>query len=256
MLATVPLPDILRFPKAPIIEAIVDIDCDLPPKFSVPESERLAREIFCDTYPTVQQHRFRELTVGQELGAAPTSKVVEGINALRFAQTDGRQLVQVRANGFSFNRLAPYAGLDDYLPEIERTWGLFVKAFAPLQIRCIRLRYINRVMLPKETNGLYDLDKNLKTGPRLPGPERLTFAGFLDHHQFLDRISGHLGSIVLTAQPAVENELPLILDITVEERKALAPEWNQVIAKIASLRALKNFVFTETLTPECLNRFQ
>ena len=72
--------------------------------------------------------------------------------------------MQVRAQGFSFNRLAPYSGLDDYLPEIERTWSLYVDLASPVQIRAIRLRYINRILLPLAANTV-DLDEYLKIGP-------------------------------------------------------------------------------------------
>ena len=71
--------------------------------------------------------------------------VRRGIQALQFLHADEKQLVQVRAQGFSFNRLAPYTSLDDYLPEIERTWHLFVGLASPVQIRVVQLRYINRI---------------------------------------------------------------------------------------------------------------
>ena len=38
--------------------------------------------------------------------------------AFQFLQTDEKQLVQVRALGFSFNRLAPYTGFDELLAEV------------------------------------------------------------------------------------------------------------------------------------------
>lgn len=67
---------------------------------------------------------------------------------LQFLKNDEKQLVQIRPQGYSFNRLAPYGGFDEYLPEIERAWRLFVDIVMPLQVKLIRLRYINRFLLP------------------------------------------------------------------------------------------------------------
>jgi uncharacterized protein (TIGR04255 family) len=78
---------------------------------------------------------------------------------------------------FSFNRLAPYTTLDDYLPEIERAWLLYVDLVSPVQIRVIRLRYINRMLLPMPANQL-DLDEFLEIGPRVPDEEKLVCLAF------------------------------------------------------------------------------
>ena len=46
------------------------------------------------------------------------------------------------------------AFLDEYLPEIERTWRFFVELASPVQVRRIRLRYINRILLPLASGGV------------------------------------------------------------------------------------------------------
>lgn len=110
--------------------------------------------------------------------------------AYQFVQSDGKQLVQVRAQGFSFNRLAPYTGFDDMLAEVERTWHLYVKIASPVQIRVIRLRYINRILLPL-VEGRVELDEYLKVGPKLPDEDRLAFSGFLNQHLAIEKGTGH-----------------------------------------------------------------
>jgi len=124
--------------------------------------------------------------------------------ATHFAIYLGRRwtflLTKVRMQGFSFNRLAPYTSLDDYLPEIERTWGLFASIASPVQIRVVRLRYINRILLPL-TNGRVELEDYLKVGPRLPDEDRLRFAGFLNQYAAVEIDTGHQVNIVLTSQP-------------------------------------------------------
>lgn len=111
------------------------------------------------------------------------------IQALQFLHDNEKQLVQARAQGFSFNRLAPYTSLDDYLPELHRTWGLFVGIASPIQIRVVRLRYINRILLPL-TDGRVDLDHYFKVSPRLPDENKLQFAGFLNQHSAVEVDTG------------------------------------------------------------------
>lgn len=246
----------LQLVNAPIVEAVLDIDCDLPPAFDLPRAEPLARELFSATYPKVRQVLMQEHTIQTKAGEAPTMSVRHGIQSLQLLKEDEKQLVQVRRQGFSFNRLAPYTSLDDYLPEIERTWRLFVQIASPTQIRCVRLRYINRILLPISGDSL-NLDQYLKVGPHLPDESRLTFKGFLNQHTALDSATGNQVIIILATQPVDQGKLPLIFDInTMHEGSAEADNWAWLLEVITALRVLKNSVFQNTLTQRCLSLFQ
>lgn len=188
--------------------------------------------------------------------APPQMSVRHEIQSLQFLHDDEKQLVQVRAEGFSFNRLAPYTGLDDYLPEIERTWKMFIKLAAPVQIRTVRLRYINRMLLPVSTNGV-ELQDYLKIGPRLPDETRFTLVGFLDQQAAVENATGNRVNIVLTGRPEENEQAPIIFDITAEcPTKAEIQNWAWLLDQIQSLRALKNHIFKNTLTEKCLSLFQ
>ena len=176
--------------------------------------------------------------------------------AFQFLQTDEKQLVQVRTQGFSFNRLAPYTGFDEMLAEVERTWRLYVKIASPVQVRVIRLRYINRILLPL-TDGRVDLDEYLKVGPKLPDEERLAFGGFLNQQVATEKGTGHQAVTVLTTQPVEGDKLPLIFDNSVTASEPREPtDWPSILQNIQSLRDLKNHIFERTLTAKCLNLFR
>jgi len=145
-------------------------------------------------------------------GEAPRVSARQGLQALMFLAPDERQLVQLRPQGYSFNRLAPYASLDHYLPEIERTWKLFVEWAAPVQVRLIRLRFINRILLPSD-DGSVNLDNYLKLGPRLPDAANLTFSGFFNQHSAVESATGNAVNITMATQPLEDAKLPVILDI-------------------------------------------
>jgi uncharacterized protein (TIGR04255 family) len=247
----------LQLRNPPIVEAVLDIDCDLPPRFDLASLAEPSRERFRDRYPKFRTQHLQELMIETKLGSPPSASTRHGaVQAFQFLQEEKRQLVQVRAQGFSFNRLAPYSGLDDYLPEIERTWRSYTDLVSPIQIRIIRLRYINRILVPM-TAGKVDLDEFLKVGPRLPDEERLVLSGFLSQLAAIEKDTGLQVNLVLTAQaPAIEH-LPVILDITVVSAvTAEGTEWSLMMPIIESLRGLKNRIFANTLTPRCIELFQ
>ena len=240
----------------PIVEAVLDIDCDMPPTLALDKLEASARDSFCDHYPKVRTQFIQALQVEAAADRAPSVTTRLGIQALQFLQEDEKQLVQVRAQGFSFNRLAPYTSLDNYLPEIERTWRIFVGLTAPVQIRLIRLRYINRILLPM-TAGRVDLDDYLKLGPRLPDEDKLTFEGFLTKHSAVESDTENRVNIILNAQPPENDKLPVIFDIETYRLGNAEPlDWAGSLSKVQSLRRLKNVVFENSLTDQCLNLFQ
>lgn len=114
----------------------------MPPKFDLAELESAAREVFKPHYPKARVQLLEEHTIEQKAAEPPRFLARRAIQALQFLHDDEKQLVQVRAQGFSFNRLAPYTSLDDYLPEIQRTWQTFTKLASPVQVRAVQLRYI------------------------------------------------------------------------------------------------------------------
>jgi uncharacterized protein (TIGR04255 family) len=240
----------------PIVEAVFDVDCDLPPGFDLAALETPSHARFGDRYPKFRAQFLQEHKIETTDDTPPKMSTRLAVQAFQFLHDDEKQIVQVRAQGFSFNRLAPYTSLDDYLPEIERTWRLYVDLVSPVQIRAIRLRYINRILLPMTANTV-DLDEFLKIGPRLPDEERLRLSGFLSQQAAIEKDTGHQVNLVLTAQPPVNETLPIILDITVASAVIVEPaDWSSILRLVGSLRSLKNRIFVNTLTPKCIELFQ
>ncbi len=249
-------PTHFQLDHAPIIEAVLDIDCDLPPTLDWNVLKDAAREAFCDGYPKARQQFVQNhvLTAGEE--GSPVLKFNEGLGALQFLTEDEKQLVQFRANGFSFNRLAPYTTLDDYLGEIQTAWEKFRELAGPVMVRKIGLRMINRILLPMD-GGKFTFSDYLTTAPRLPDTGmKLGIVGFLDQQVVADEETGNLANIVKTSQLPENDKLPVILDIDAYFLCQMPPPvWNELLPRIESLRNLKNRIFQHTLTPQCLNLF-
>jgi uncharacterized protein (TIGR04255 family) len=243
--------------NAPIIEAVVDIDCDMPPEFNAAAVETEARNRFSDHYPNLKKSFALQHRMIARPNEAPQVSSTQAVHALQFFSQDSLQLVQVRSNGYSFNRLRPYSTLDDYLPEIERTWNVFVELVQPVRVRRIALRYINRILLPCVKPGRIPLDQYLRLGPLLPHDDELTYMGFFNQYAAIETATQNTITITLTAQPAEEGNLPVIFDIEARREFGAQPDdWNRLREVILSLRRLKNRVFKRTLSDQCLNLFR
>jgi uncharacterized protein (TIGR04255 family) len=246
----------LKLEKPPIVEAVLDLDCDMRPGWELAAIEARAYDAYRESYPKFRAQVLHEHQIEAAGGSPPKVSVRRGLQAFQFLHDDERQLVQARVSGFSFNRLAPYTSLDDYLPEIERTWGLYRQVAGPVQVVAVRLRYINRILLPL-AEGSVDLDDYLAAGPRLPVEESLRFAGFVDRHSMFEAATGHRVDVTLATQPEEADGLPIILDIqTVAPGTADPEDWQMIEGRVRALRALKNLVFRRTLTERCLRLFQ
>ncbi|MBL8695535.1 MAG: TIGR04255 family protein [Planctomycetes bacterium] len=238
--------------NAPIIEAVLDIDCDMPQALEAAGFEQTIKDAFQDRYPKFRRQLLQEQQV--HLGGAdrpPNFSVRYEVSSLQMLQSDEKQLIQVRANGYSFNRLAPYTSLDAYTNEIERTWKKFVSLASPTQVRVVRLRYINRIRIPSALSSL-DIREYVRTAPSLPAEMELESTGFMTQHTAIDR-SGHMVQIVLAKEPMQDDAHSIILDITVAREESTEPEnWTWITSQIQSLRALKNNIFRLSLTERCL----
>jgi uncharacterized protein (TIGR04255 family) len=240
----------------PIVEAVLDIECDLPPGQQLAALRESAQERFRERYPKLRTKWVHEHLVAATPGGPSELSVRQGVEAFQFLRDDEKQLVQVRAQGFSFNQLAPYTSLNDYMPTIEHAWRLYIGLAAPVQIRLIRLRYINRILLPF-LEGRVNLDNFFTVGPRLPDEKNLAFTGFFNQHTAVEVQTGHQVNIVFTSQPPQGDQLPVIFDNCVAALEPGEPEnWDWILAKIRSLRDLKNRIFKQSLTEQCLKLFQ
>jgi uncharacterized protein (TIGR04255 family) len=132
----------------------------------------------------------------------------------------------------------------------------FFSVVRPVQIRALKLRYINRILLPL-TDDEINLDKYLKLGPRVPDEDRLTLLNFMNHNMALDVETGHRVKTVLASQDIENNQLPVIFDIEVTDRMPIETlDWAELEEHIGALRGLKNCVFEHTLNDACRERLQ
>lgn len=241
--------------NAPIVEAVLDIECDLPPRFNLKQAGELAGSAFKESYPQARPQFSHHFHIEAHQDAAVEQSMRREVEAFRFYQDDGRQLIQIRKTGYSFNRLAPYSSFDDYLPEIRRTWEVYREITTPVQVLAVQLRYINRLQLPLKKDGV-ELEDYFRNGPKLPG-KGLVFEGFLNQSVARDQATGYMVNTVLAAEPPKEDHLPVIFDNGVRAVLRTDPnDWEMLESTFQALRDLKNRIFESTLSESCLNQYR
>lgn len=239
----------------PIVEAIIDIDCLLPAEYELAQIEKRARHKLSDNYPNFGKRWIEQHEVKINADDALIETVTKTLEAFQFLQEDKKQLVQLRKNGFSFNRLVPYSSLDDYLSEIKRTFTIFTDLTKPMEITGIRLRCVNRLLIPL-INGEINLEDylNYKMQPTGGSLKLVTFA---NQYGLIDPETSNFANVVLVPQKPEKNVLPLILDIEVGVSQKSDPLcWDWVELKLQSLRSLRNNIFESAVTESCLNLFR
>lgn len=243
-----------KLARPPMVEAILDIECDMRPDFMIDDVEYYEAFAGDLSYPKHRARLFQQVT--HSVNDAAATSVARGVEALRFMHEDEKQVVQVRRQGFSFNRLAPYSSLDSYLSEIERCWRIYVSIVRPIRTRNLRLRYINRILLPMADHKI-DLDQYLKVGPRLTDEDTLLFESFMSRNVAFEVSTSHKVVLSQASQPVENGQLPLILDIEVSHPIQVEPDdWASLLSCIGSLRNLKNQTFRKSLEDKCLNLFR
>jgi uncharacterized protein (TIGR04255 family) len=245
--------DALKLKDAPIIEAVIDIECDLPPQFNLEAIAEKAAAVFGD-YPDLKHQFMEQYEIKTRLNEpSDYSRQQRVLSALQFRKKDGKQLIQFRSQGFSFNRLAPYGSLDEYLPEIKRTWSLYASLVQPRNIRSILLRYVNKILLPIGPDPIILSEYfNISTFPA----EKLSVIGFFNQIAVVDPETENIANVILTGLPVEGNKAPIVLDISATWKGTLPIDEKQLMEKIASLRVLKNAVFGRILTRKCLSLYQ
>lgn len=243
-----------KLSKPPIVEAVVDFDCDMPLDFDLRKEQIRIQEAVSSNYPTLEPIHKTDFLLNLTPGDA-TSEVSQSLEALRFRTSDGNQLIQYRNSGFSFNRLAPYTSFDEYAGEIVKRWEQFLQLAKPVVLRTLRLRYINSLSIPIE-DGWGDFQKYLNCVAVLKG-------NGLESGEFLLRLnvadgSGSLSGIVVSSSlPPTKSHIPVTIDIAVQKDVTCELDDLVTIQKtLTSLRIFKNQIFASMITEALLQKLE
>jgi uncharacterized protein (TIGR04255 family) len=241
-----------HLPNAPIAEAVLDIQVQLPASVRLGHLEAMHRGIR-DRYPNRRTRHRVEVDIKLE-GAVPITTPKE--DGYLFQSRDGRRIAQARLDGFSFSQLKPYETWEVFRDEARDLWARYLDIGRPDQIKRIALRYINRMELPLP---ITDFKEYVRTAPEIAPDVPQGVQNFFLRLE-IPYPEGALAIVTETIQsagdPAAAKTLPLILDIDVIRVEDFAAPFTDIWEKLETLRRIKNDIFFSTITPRAEALFQ
>jgi len=240
------------FRNAPIVEALLDVRAKLSEKTAL--TDLLAfHDSIKDRFPVKEDRKF--VKGGFEVLPEPKATIAEsGTDGYFFRSPSEKKLVQVRLDGFTFNKLKPYERWDTLRDEAHELWDLYFEVARPTEISRIALRYINRIEVPIP---LGDFSEYILTNPQVaPGlPQGLA--------QFFMRLvlpNDDIGATAVITQtmdkPTPEDKLPLILDIDVWRLTKYTDNAATMWDEFEKLRDFKNDIFFSSTTDKAKELFK
>jgi uncharacterized protein (TIGR04255 family) len=131
------------YQNAPITEAVLDIRTRL----AEPSLARLS-VIRDDRYPNLfQTPNLMAFSFSMTEGNPALNTTTEPLG-FSYRSADEKNIFQVRKDGFTHNRLAPYTEWKAFSAEAKRLWILYKEAAEPTEMELIGLNYINEIYIP------------------------------------------------------------------------------------------------------------
>lgn len=245
-------------PRAPATEAIIDLRTQPAEHFSAEDYGQPPSELAAD-YPDPKPISLQEFGVTTHAdGRIGESKVVDhGCVGRRFTSSDGKHIVQLRKDGFTFSRLAPYTSWEDVWSAAEGWLNYYLKSRGQFEVQRLAVRYINRLSLPAPDGGV-DMKRYLIAPPNVPTELNVCIEGFLNQVQVADpdgRIRATLTQAMSPTLPTERDVVPVVLDIDVFEIGPITADLDYLRTRFAALRNYKNRLFFASITEDAVNLF-
>lgn len=240
------------FNRAPVIEAIFEIQVELPPEVTIENLDQLCGKIKSE-YPKKRSRKRFEGKIELKRDGPPTSESIDlGVDGFLNWSADEKQVVQFRLDGYSFSRLKPYSKWEEHFPEVVRLWSLFSNTVSPLRIKRLAIRFINVIEVPRESV----LQDYLANYPKPPSH------GFVLNN-FFDRIELNVPdkdiyAVVTQALPNSNDPINRSIILDIEVFKEINSQINEttITNVFQVLRDVKNDVFKKSLTDKAEELFR
>jgi len=242
-----------RFPKAPIVEALLDIRVKLHQSVTLEKLEAFQDGIK-EQYPNKRERHSWQHGIEMKPGMEPKiAGPIGGPDGYLFVTADETKIVQSRLDGFTFSWLKPYDKWDSLRDEAKEQWNRYRDLYLPELITRIALRYINRIELPLP---IKDFKDYILTLPEVAQGISDSMSGF-----FMRLVLPHLepncqAIVTETIEPPKDNKLPFIFDIDVYREQAFDPKEQDIWEVFSHLRKFKNEIFFESVTERAKELFR
>lgn len=243
-----------NLPNAPISEALINIRVELPNADL--DTLRAFHGRIRSQYPKLKERMAVTAQLTPEHVQTGHGRKPQGFF---FTSDDDRQVVQVRPEAFGFSRLRPYENWEALRDEARRVWREFVHVARPQKVTQVSLRYTNHIALPLPVRDFADFFRTIPTlSPQLPQAVSGMFMQLLipyGENCRAEVVEGLNVPAPTAARPSYAS-MPFLFDINVVQAVTAPGDSDEVWMHLERLRAIKNQVFFESLTPQALELFR
>ena len=159
------------------------------------------------------------------------AKFLENNDRMQFRKSDGSQIVQIGQNLFVVNQLKPYPRFEEWFPVVKDKFKILMKFVKPAKIEKIGVRYINRIVIPKQ---IVRMEEYFDIFPELPKRLGDQHGPFMLRLEVPAKHPSHRLLVTFATAPATDqNSSVFALDLYDIYEQPITPDIEQVV-KIAT----------------------
>lgn len=240
------------FSKAPITEAILDIQVELPTEINLDKLSSF-HGFVKSRFPEKQERRI--LIANLQISSDKSTEIqTPKIDGYLFRSSNDNKIVQCRFDGFSFNKLKPYENWELFQSEAIEHWELYCKIVNPIKVKRLALRYINKIEIPLPFS---DFKEYVLTIPEIAPHIPQALLNFFMRLVIPNPVIESIAIITETMEKPINNVLPLIFDIDVSKNVNYEfQETKKWWSDFEKLRNFKNEIFFRSLTDKARELFK
>jgi uncharacterized protein (TIGR04255 family) len=241
-----------KFPNAPVTEAVLDLRVKLPAGFDMKLFDSYFEKVKAD-FPNKDTQRISSLKF--DLKEQQASIQSDETNGLILKSADNSKVIQIRKDGFSFNKLRPYEDWATFNKDAKKYWDLYLELIRPEEVYRIAVRYINLIKVPINAK---NFEEYFTTFPKI-APELPQLVSELLMRVVINDSNGSNTAIVTQAIDVSKLDgktIPFIFDIDVFKEVSLKPDDSKIWDVLESQRNFKNEIFISSLTEKAKELFK
>lgn len=237
----------VSFSNPPITEALLDIRTKKDNSLDIASLEKSYDEL---------KTRFPEKQIKThfEAGMKVVKNELSGMHfdtqpiGLLYKAADNSEVVQLRNDGFTYNKLKPYNGWESFISSAKNLWETYKKYADPKICTRIGLRYINLIEIPMPISNFKEY---FLTVPEIAEGIPQGLAEMFMRVAIPDTNTENVAIITenIDKKKLSPTCFPLIFDVDVYQEVSLSIDNEQALWKIVEeQREFKNKIFLETFT--------
>lgn len=185
-----------------------------------------------------------EVNVDMQAADAQTSRTSRVIGQ-QFRDPSANEVCQVRLDGFSYHKLAPYSFWEDWSARaLDELWPRYRSVAAPVRVTRLTVRYVNRIEIPAES----ELKDFLLTAPDIaPGIPQLISGYAMQVAVPYDETTAMVIREAMV-EPPRPDIVAVLLDLAISRDVQLSPDSHDVRVELEELHLLEIEAFERCIT--------